>query len=188
MDDSDEQEEEFLVFLQSILAAERQAFEDAEFEDDVIMCTAIVALGLEEARQLQAQCHFENRLYLIRPDLLPNPRLARGMQEVKREHNLPREKSECELKEFPREGHVTDFAAAYPCRLDTPWQRLFYGQNNCAFITTMGFDVKMFMEILDGGFEDLWDASPIPHRDVPSTSLKLKFSGEKDGFPPLTRC
>jgi hypothetical protein len=48
-----------------------------------------------------------------------------------------------------------------PC-LNTPWQALYSGQNNCAFITTMGIDVPMFHYIFSHGFVTLWESLPSP--------------------------
>ncbi|KAJ3731615.1 hypothetical protein DFJ43DRAFT_985514, partial [Lentinula guzmanii] len=55
-------------------------------------------------------------------------------------------------------------------RIELPWVCLWKGQNNCAFITTMGFDVKTFRFILEGPghFAELWDNTPIPRDDVSS--------------------
>jgi hypothetical protein len=48
-----------------------------------------------------------------------------------------------------------------PCS-NTPWQRLYTSQSNRAFITTKGFDVTTFNDVLDAGFHLWWDSSPIP--------------------------
>ena len=50
----------------------------------------------------------------------------------------------------------------------TPWQVLWGSQNDCAFITTMGFDVKTFCSLLEGPghFVEQWDSTPIPREDV----------------------
>lgn len=110
-------------------------YEDEELADDDFMHQhgAVVGLlcliGAEEARLRRAERRRNHRLYLTRPDLLPNP------------------------------------------RQDTPWQRLFDGANDRAFITTMGFDVATFFVILNGGFEEKWDATPIPRNDVPNTAI-----------------
>ena len=66
------------------------------------------------------------------------------------------------------------FHRAYLCRpqllpnprVDTPWQRLYASQNDRAFIVTMGVDVYTFHYILEGGFQYLWDTTPIPHNDT----------------------
>ncbi|KAI0772599.1 hypothetical protein BC629DRAFT_1441703 [Irpex lacteus] len=52
-------------------------------------------------------------------------------------------------------------------RGNTPWQRMYEGRNDRAFITTMGFDVNTF-DILLGraGFAERWDSRPIPRPDV----------------------
>ncbi|KAF8221910.1 hypothetical protein L208DRAFT_1044873, partial [Tricholoma matsutake] len=56
-----------------------------------------------------------------------------------------------------------------PC-IGTPWQVLWSSQNDCAFITTMGFNVVTFRHILEGlgWFADRWEVSTIPQHDVTS--------------------
>ena len=53
-------------------------------------------------------------------------------------------------------------------REGTPWQVLWAGQDDRAFITTMGFDVATFRNILkgQGRFAERWELSMIPRRDV----------------------
>lgn len=51
-------------------------------------------------------------------------------------------------------------------RFGTAWTHLYQSQNDRAFITTMGFDVKTFHYILDSGFAELWNTTPIPREDV----------------------
>lgn len=51
-------------------------------------------------------------------------------------------------------------------RLDLPWQRLYESQDDRAFITTMGVNVETFHVILDNGFEDSWNKTPIPRANV----------------------
>ena len=46
------------------------------------------------------------------------------------------------------------------------WQALFNSQNDRAFITTMGFDVKTFELIVRSGFGTLWLSQPIPRADA----------------------
>jgi hypothetical protein len=55
-------------------------------------------------------------------------------------------------------------------RADTPWQALYHSQNDRAFITTMGFDVAAFHNILHHGFARLWNETPIPRCDILPTS------------------
>ena len=55
-------------------------------------------------------------------------------------------------------------------RTDTPWQALYHSQSDCGFITTMGFDVVTFHDILHHGFERLWNETPIPRHNVLSSS------------------
>ena len=56
-------------------------------------------------------------------------------------------------------------------RTDTPWLALYHSQNDRAFITTMGFDVVTFHDILCHGFERIWNETPIPRRDVLTSSV-----------------
>ena len=51
-------------------------------------------------------------------------------------------------------------------RNNTSWQALFDSRNDCAFITTMGFDVETFELIVRSGFGTLWLSRPIPRTDV----------------------
>jgi len=81
----------------------------------------IVVLGMEEGRRVRNARR--RRLYLCRPELLPNP------------------------------------------RENTPWQRLRETRNDRAYITTMGIDVLTFDYLLDNGFAELWDTTPIPRPD-----------------------
>ena len=56
-----------------------------------------------------------------------------------------------------------------PCN-NTPWQALYHSQNDCAFITTMGFDVVTFYGIPSHGFKKLWNETPIPRcEDLPTS-------------------
>ena len=48
----------------------------------------------------------------------------------------------------------------------TPWQVLYHSQNDRAFITTMGFDVRCFQLILESGFQEVWDTHPISRPDT----------------------
>ncbi|KAJ3720698.1 hypothetical protein C8R42DRAFT_643072 [Lentinula raphanica] len=53
-------------------------------------------------------------------------------------------------------------------RIDSPWIRLWEGQEDRAFITTMGFDVQTFRYLLEGcgHFADTWNSTPISRADV----------------------
>jgi hypothetical protein len=53
-------------------------------------------------------------------------------------------------------------------RCDTPWQQLYKSESDCAYITTMGFDVATFQFILESGFEMRWNCSRVPRADAPS--------------------
>ncbi|KII84777.1 hypothetical protein PLICRDRAFT_57297 [Plicaturopsis crispa FD-325 SS-3] len=84
----------------------------------------VLLLGTEDVRLERAARRNPSRLYLRRPQLLPNPRIL------------------------------------------SAWQRLYESQDDRAFITTMGFDVDTFQLLLDSGFEEKWNATPIPRSDV----------------------
>ncbi|KIJ24118.1 hypothetical protein M422DRAFT_82910, partial [Sphaerobolus stellatus SS14] len=47
----------------------------------------------------------------------------------------------------------------------TPWQKLYHGQNDRAFNTTMGFDIATF-NILMNEFAPVWNTNPIPREDT----------------------
>jgi hypothetical protein len=52
-----------------------------------------------------------------------------------------------------------------PC-IGTPWQHMCARGNDRAFITTMGIDVATFEYLLDQGFAEAWNSTPIPCNDV----------------------
>ncbi|KAJ7474056.1 hypothetical protein FB451DRAFT_1035184 [Mycena latifolia] len=54
-------------------------------------------------------------------------------------------------------------------RFGTPWQVLLASRSDRAFITTMGFDVKTFDDIIEAGFGTSWYSTPIPREDVRTT-------------------
>lgn len=51
-------------------------------------------------------------------------------------------------------------------RVDTPWQKLYESRSDRAYITTMGVDVATFHYLLDEGFTELWDSTPIERDDT----------------------
>ncbi|KIK58432.1 hypothetical protein GYMLUDRAFT_171091 [Collybiopsis luxurians FD-317 M1] len=57
--------------------------------------------------------------------------------------------------------------------LESPWICLWRGQDDQAFITTMGFDVATFHFILEGHghFAEVWNSTPIPRGDVFYTAV-----------------
>ncbi|KAG2084691.1 WD40-repeat-containing domain protein [Suillus discolor] len=113
------------LIIQSLKnGAELQQQEDDD-KEAALAIAATILVGVELARQDRIENRQPRRLYLCRPQLLPNP------------------------------------------RKDTPWQVLFATQNNRAFITTMGLDVKTFSSILTSGFVKRWYNTPIPEfRDL----------------------
>lgn len=50
----------------------------------------------------------------------------------------------------------------------TPWQALYHSNNKCAFITTMGLDVRTFHLLLESGFQESWETQPIVRADANS--------------------
>ncbi|KAG6808001.1 hypothetical protein H0H92_005724 [Tricholoma furcatifolium] len=70
-------------------------------------------------------------------------------------------------------------------RVDTPWQQLYNSQNSRAFITTMGFDVPTFDYILESGFRELWDTTPIPRGDAPGSATPRLSSRSLDAAGAL---
>jgi hypothetical protein len=48
----------------------------------------------------------------------------------------------------------------------TAWEALYTSRSDRAFITTMGFNIHTFQNILNAGFRDLWHSTPIPRNDV----------------------
>lgn len=51
-------------------------------------------------------------------------------------------------------------------RVGSPWQVLYHSQSDRAFMTTMGIDTTTFRLLLDAGFEEEWDSTPIPQTDT----------------------
>ncbi|KAF8868094.1 hypothetical protein BD779DRAFT_1148828 [Infundibulicybe gibba] len=51
-------------------------------------------------------------------------------------------------------------------RSGTPWEALYNSGNDRAYITTMGFDVKTFHDILNLGFGEAYLSAPIPRNDT----------------------
>ncbi|KAJ7620757.1 hypothetical protein DFH06DRAFT_1143861 [Mycena polygramma] len=110
--------------LQMLQMEEEDNDEDREMAGTA---AAVLLLGAEEARRLRPERRTQSRLYLCRPQLLPNP------------------------------------------RFDTPWQALHASKSNRAYITTMGFDVDTFDDIIQAGFGNAWYTTPIPQDDVRAT-------------------
>ena len=60
----------------------------------------------------------------------------------------------------------------------TPWQVLYQSHSDCAFITTMGFDVDAFEHIIKSGFAHMWYERPMDRSDTmtagnPRPSVRL---------------
>lgn len=58
-----------------------------EEDEDILAVTALVAYGLEEAREYRREQRLRRRLYLIRGDLLPNPRVDTPWQRLYSQQN-----------------------------------------------------------------------------------------------------
>ncbi|TFK33537.1 hypothetical protein BDQ12DRAFT_670161 [Crucibulum laeve] len=97
---------------------------DDELQASTIATAALIFIGAEEAHLIRAEHRRHNRLYLVRSELLSNPRIG------------------------------------------TPWQVLYPSRSDRAFITTMGFNVIAFDEILASGFAEKWLIESIPRTDT----------------------
>lgn len=126
-----------------------RAEEEADQEDEDLIEEQLIALGLmiwvgaEESRQRRAEQRLAHRTYLVRGNLLPNP------------------------------------------RIETPWQKLYQGRDDRAFITTMGFNVISFETILAAGFEALWNSTPIPRLDVSTRAAPRLYRRSLDAAGAL---
>ncbi|KAH7930088.1 hypothetical protein BV22DRAFT_1001525 [Leucogyrophana mollusca] len=112
-------EPEELLFVEGI-----DEDDDEGYIHQLAILGVLIYAGADESRRLRSERRRAHRTYLVRDDLLPNP------------------------------------------RLNTPWQVMYDGQNDRAFITTMGFDVASFQCILHAGFAELWCSNPIPRNDT----------------------
>ena len=110
--------DENLLSLSLALADEDEYKDDEIQRRHITIIGTLIFVGAEQLHYERSECRQARRIYLVRNDLLPNPRLS------------------------------------------TPWQALYSGQNNRAFITTMGLDVPTFHHILSHGFATLWNTTP----------------------------
>ena len=129
--------------LQSLLLADEEDEADQQLEELAIATGILILLGVEESRRLRSARRKERRLYLTRPDLLPNPRVG------------------------------------------TPWQTLLESRNDRAFITTMGFDRAVFNSILEEGFAEYWNTTPIPRADVSTNAIPAIYRRSLDAAGAL---
>ena len=90
---------------------------------------------------------FVQALYLIAPDVLDHIRRNRRSQT-----RLYLTRSELLIHPQGR----------------TPWQALYHSNNDRAFITTMGLDVRTFHLLLESGFRESWETQPIVRADANS--------------------
>ncbi|KAF7368888.1 hypothetical protein MVEN_00214600 [Mycena venus] len=116
-----------------VMAAEMEEDEEEAEWELAATTAAMILTGAEQARVLRAERRQQSRLYLCRPQLLPNP------------------------------------------RYDTPWQVLYGSRHDRAFITTMGFDVPTFHDIIDAGFGSAWYSTPYPSRRSGALGLVLHY-------------
>jgi hypothetical protein len=70
-------------------------------------------------------------------------------------------------------------------RINTPWQRLKGSRSDRAFITTMGFDVNTFQDILAAGFGHRWNETPIPREDTNSVGKPRPYRRSFDAEDAL---
>jgi hypothetical protein len=136
-------------FFQKTVAQMGEDEEEEEWEL-AAMAAAIIWLGAEEVHIRHAEGRQQTRLYLCRPQLLPN------------------------------------------LWYDTPWQHLYTNSHDCAFITTMGFDVQAFHDIIDASFGPAWYSAPIPRTDVstagnPCPGAQSLLSSPTDPDKPRTQ-
>ncbi len=54
--------------------------------------------------------------------------------------------------------------------VDTPWQALYASQSDHAFIPIIGLDMETFNVVIQSGFVQLWDTTPIPRSDAPGVA------------------
>src|SRR6266702_5361895 len=72
-----------------------------------------------------------------------------------------------------------------PC-VGTPWQHMHARGNDRVFITTMGIDITTCEYILDQGFAETWDLTPIPCNDI---SLLIECTSSYQlPFPRRCQC
>lgn len=135
--------EEEAYLLDLFLAEEEEDDAEEQLEELALLIGAAALFGIEESRRLRSERRRIRRLYVIRADLLPNPRSK------------------------------------------TPWQRLYAGKNDRAFITTMSLDVQVFENILSMGFEYLWNTTSIPRPDVSPTSAPTPYRRSLDAAGAL---
>lgn len=76
---------EAAYWLEQTLAEEEEA--DDDMAEAVAIAAVMMILGAEEARRLRAEHRQPNRLYLSRPQLLPNPRKDTPWQQLFRSQN-----------------------------------------------------------------------------------------------------
>lgn len=115
----------------SIITQQQDDEEDEEENRLYLLTVAGLVCGILGNEMQSARRRNPSRLYLTRPQLMPNP------------------------------------------RSESPWVRLWAGQEDRAFITTMGFDVRTFRFLLEGHghFADVWESTAIPREDVSTNGV-----------------
>jgi hypothetical protein len=126
--DDDEADLHQLYHMIELMEDERDD-EDEVRRHRIAVLGAVIFSGAEESRRERLARRQARRIYLIRGDLLPNP------------------------------------------RSNTPWQALYLARNDRAFVTTMGVDVSTFNHLLSAGFTTIWNTTPIPRDDIPTTAV-----------------
>jgi len=120
---------------------------EQEIDDDqealAAAALSVIVIGTMESHRRRVQQRHPSRLYLCRPQLLPN------------------------------------------ARINTPWQRLKNSRSDRAFITTMGFDVQTFEDILTAGFGRCWNETPIPREDTNNTGPPRPYRRSLDADDAL---
>lgn len=81
--------------------------------------------------------------------------------------------------------YLTRFDLLRNPRFGTPWRRLYESQSDRAFITTMGFDTSTFNAILDAGFAERWNNTPIGRADVNPKGAARLFARSLDAAGAL---
>ncbi|KAG6847397.1 hypothetical protein H0H93_008476 [Arthromyces matolae] len=73
--------DDIAIMLHALQQMEEEQLQDEDDDNEEAgMVAAVVVLGAEEARRIRAERRHPNRLYLCRPQLLPNPRIATPWQ------------------------------------------------------------------------------------------------------------
>ena len=72
--------------------------------------------------------------------------------------------------------------------ISSPWEVLYQVQEDWAFITTMGLNVRTFHKLLEHGFQQVWDSTSISQKDTSPFCLVIGCSwstGSGSALPQL---